>query len=87
MLIKPSYDKPVETSEDVIARNLTIIDSPGRESMVEAEKKSPISIVRELAMARYISKVSCLIIQLDLQSRQGRKLQICYFLVFSVVTL
>ena len=52
VLIKPSYDKPVETAEDVIARNLTIIDPPGTGSMVEADKKSPISIVRELAEAR-----------------------------------
>ena len=60
VLIKPSYQKPVETSEDVIARNLTIIDSPGRESMVEAYKKSPIPIVREIAERTYVAKVSYL---------------------------
>ena len=60
VLIKPSYDKPVETAEDVIARNLTIIYAPGTEPMVEANKNSPIPIVRELAERSYVAKVSCL---------------------------
>ena len=60
VLIKPSYEKPVETAEDVIARNLTIIDPPGTGSMVEADKKSPIPIVRELAEITYVAEVSCL---------------------------
>ena len=58
VLIKPSYQKPVETSEDVIARNLTIINIPGTESMVEVDKKSPIPIVRELAKIRQVAQVS-----------------------------
>ena len=57
VLIKPSYQKPVETSEDVIARKLTIIDSPGKESIVEAAKNSPYPIVRQLAELRYVTKV------------------------------
>ena len=60
VLIKPSYDKPVETAEDVFARNLTIIGSPGTESLVEADKNSPIPIVRELAERTNVAKVSCL---------------------------
>ena len=62
VLIKPSYQKPVETSEDVIARNLTIIDYPGRESMVEADKNSPFPIVRQIAEITYVTKVLYLII-------------------------
>ena len=61
VLIKPSYDKPVETSEDVIAWNLTIIDIPGTESNVETDKKSPIPIVRELAERTLVAKVLSLI--------------------------
>ena len=57
VLIKPSYQKPVETSEDVIARNLTVIDMPGRESMVEADKNSQFPIVRQIAEITYIVKV------------------------------
>ena len=57
VLIKPSYQKPVETSEDVIARNLTIIISPGTESIVENDKNSPYPIVRQLAELRYVAKV------------------------------
>ena len=60
VLIKPSYDRPVETAEDVIARNLTIIDMPGRKSMVEAYKKSSFPIVRELAERTHVAKVSLL---------------------------
>ena len=57
MLIKPSYQKPVETSEDVIARNLTVIDPPGTESIVEIDKNSPYPIVRQLAELSYVVKV------------------------------
>ena len=62
MLIKPSYDKPVETAEDVFARNLTIIGSPGTESLVEADKNSPIPIVRELAERTQVAKVFYLLL-------------------------
>ena len=61
VLIKPSYEKPVETSEDVIARNLTIIDAPGRESMVMADKNSPFPIVRQLAERTQVAEVSLII--------------------------
>ena len=57
VLIKPSYQKPVETSEDVIARNLTVIDPPGTESMLETDKKSPFPIVRQIAEITYVVKV------------------------------
>ena len=57
VLIKPSYQKPVETAEDVIARNLTVFDPPGTESMVETDKKSPFPIVRQIAERTYVAKV------------------------------
>ena len=47
VLVKPSYDKPVETAEDVIARNLTILGPPKTDSIVEADKK-PLPPVKEL---------------------------------------
>ena len=58
MLIKPSYQKPVETSEDVIARNLTVISTPGTESITEVEKQSPIQTIRKIAENTYTAKVS-----------------------------
>ena len=61
VLMKPSYQKPVETSEDVIARNLTIIEGPGAESVLEAAKNSPFPIVRELAKRTLVAKVISLI--------------------------
>ena len=57
VLIKPSYQKPVETYEDVIARNLTVIDVPGRESLVETDKNSQYPIVRQIAEITYVVKV------------------------------
>ena len=58
VLIKPSYDKPVDTAEDVITRNLSIIDFPGRESILEINKNSPFPIIRQLAERTYVTKVS-----------------------------
>ena len=57
VLIKPSYQKPVETSEDVIARNLTVIDPPGSESIVEIDKNSSFPIVHQLAERTHVAKV------------------------------
>ena len=36
-LLKPVYEKPIDTAEDIIERGITIIGFPGRESMVEVE--------------------------------------------------
>ena len=57
VLVKPVYEKPIDTAEDIIERGITIIDSPGRESMVETLKKSPFPLTRALAENTYVSKV------------------------------
>ena len=57
VLIMPSYEKPVDTAEDVIQRNLTVLGIPGNEARVEADKNSPFQIVREVAKITYVAKV------------------------------
>ena len=49
ILLKTNYEKPVDTAQDVLDRGLTIIISPGSESLVEIFKNSPSSVNRALA--------------------------------------
>ena len=48
VLVKPVYEKPIDTAEDLIERNITIMGMPGTESMVETLKKSPFPLTRKL---------------------------------------
>ena len=57
VLVKPVYEKPIETAEDIIERGVKIIDFPGTESNVEALKKSPFPLTRKLAENTYVTKV------------------------------
>ena len=56
-LLKPTYEKPIDTAEDIIERGITIIDVVGRESMVEMLKKSPFPLTRALAESTHVAKV------------------------------
>ena len=56
-ILKPVYEKPIDTAEDIIERGITIIDFPGRESMVETLKRSPFPLTRALAENTYVPKV------------------------------
>ena len=57
MLLKPVYEKPLDTAEDILNSGLTIINAPGRQSLVEMKKKSPFNITRELAERTVVAKV------------------------------
>ena len=57
VLVKPVYEKPIDTAEDIVERGITIITGPGTESMVEALKKSPFELTRSLAENTYVPKV------------------------------
>ena len=57
MLMKPNYQKPINTAEDILDRGLTMIYPPWYESIVEILKNSPNRITRELAYITYIPKV------------------------------
>ena len=57
ILSKPNYEDPVDTAQDVIDRNLTVIFPPGRESLVENLKNSLSNITRQLAERTEVVKV------------------------------
>ena len=57
VLVKPVYEKPIDTAEDIIERGIKIIYVPGTESMVETLKKSPFPLTRKLAENSYVAEV------------------------------
>ena len=57
MLIKPTYEKPVDTAEDIIDRGLGVIYSPGSESIRETLLDSPFYSTRTLAERTTVAKV------------------------------
>ena len=56
-LLKTNYEKPVDTAQDVVDRGLTVIYTPGAESMAEMVKNSPSSLTRRLAELIAVPKV------------------------------
>ena len=58
VLVKPVYEKPIDTAEDIIERGITILKGPASGSMVETMKKSPFPLTRALAEIAYVTKVS-----------------------------
>ena len=61
MLVKPTYEKPVDTAQDVLERGLGVIWSPGIESIKEEMEKSPFKLTRELAEIAVVAKVHILL--------------------------
>ena len=57
MLLKPNYEKPVDTPEDVIDRGLRVIKIPGTESNVETNLNSPFYRTRTVAEMTIVPKV------------------------------
>ena len=57
VLVMPVYEKPIDTAEDIIERDITILSYPGSESIVETLKKSPFPLTRKLAENTYVTKV------------------------------
>ena len=57
MLMKPIYEKPVDTAQDVVDRGLSIIFPFGFESELERQKNSPSVVNRALAELIVIAKV------------------------------
>ena len=58
MLLKPNYEKPVDTADDVLERGLTILSYPGAESVREDRLKSQSSVIRKMAAVTYVPKVT-----------------------------
>ena len=57
MLMKPVYETPINTVQDVLDRGLTVIYDPGYESEIEILKNSPSNITRQLAERTIVPKV------------------------------
>ena len=57
MLLKPNYEKPVDTAQDIIDKGLTVIYLPSTKSKLEAEKNSPLKITRDIAERTIITQV------------------------------
>ena len=70
VLLKPVYENPVDTAEDIIERGLTIIRMPNTESLIEAAKRSPFESVRQIAEQSYVPTVSLQIHNKIFQTRE-----------------
>ena len=57
ILLKPTYEKPVNGAEDILDRGLTVVNYPGSESLVKMLRNSPNKISRELAENTIVAKV------------------------------
>ena len=49
ILLKPTYEKPINNAEDIIEMGFTVLKSPGMDALVEMLKNSPSSITRKIA--------------------------------------
>ena len=58
MLVKPNYEKPVDTAQDILERGLTILWPPGLEYYKEMLKTDKSQVFRDLAERVSVSKVS-----------------------------
>ena len=65
MLMKPTYEKPVDSAQDIVELGLTVFYSPGDESIVEMMKNSPHAINRDLAKLTVVAKVIFFISKFD----------------------
>ena len=78
ILLKPNYEKFIDTAQDVLDRNLSVIFSPGLHSAVEVMKNSPAKIDRDVAERTTVPKVIFrsfeIILILSFRKRVGMKL-------------
>ena len=58
ILLTPTYEKPVDTPEDIIDMGLTILYNSGSEGMRNAMLNSDNKLDRDLAARTYVSKVN-----------------------------
>ena len=57
VLLKPVYETPVDSAEDVLERGLKILDSPGTQSKVEGMLRSPSPLMRAIAENTIVPEV------------------------------
>ena len=54
VLLKPTYEKPIDSLEDVIERGLKIIDTPGTQDKVANMKQSSSQLIRTAATEHWV---------------------------------
>ena len=59
ILLKPNYEKAIDTAQDVLDTGLTVLYAPGTESLVETMKNSASNITRRLGERSKTAKVIC----------------------------
>ena len=57
ILLKPTYEKAIDTAQDVLDRGLSVILNPGSESYVVEKKNSLSNITRRLVERTIVTKV------------------------------
>ena len=57
ILLKPTYEPPVDGPQDILDRGMTVIGFPGTESKVENDKNSFSKVTRDLAEVTIVPKV------------------------------
>ena len=57
ILLAPNYEKPVDTAQDILDQGLTVITTPGRQSILEGLKNSSAKIDRDLAEITIVPEV------------------------------
>ena len=60
ILLKPNYEKSVDTAEDILARGLNVIGIPWTTALVVDMKKSPSKVIRDLAEVYVVPEVNFL---------------------------
>ena len=61
ILLKPNYEKPIDSAQDVIDSGLNLVWGPGQESYLDMYKNSPSIIARKLAERTVVAKVLILL--------------------------
>ena len=64
VLIKPVYEKPIDTAEDILERGLKIIDTPGTQDKIDPLKQSSSQLIRTIAVNTIIAEASLLMVPL-----------------------
>ena len=57
ILLTPTYERPIDTPQDILDRGLEVIYPPGSLSLLDGMKNSPAKIDRDLAEITIFPKV------------------------------
>ena len=97
ILLKPSYEKAVDTAQDILDRSLTVIYPPESGSTLEVLKNSPSAATRKLALITVVPKVIFYFVEifplliLNLPKRIGmtmiRELKMLWFMVLLLLNV